>query len=87
MIFWILLDLYAFHLDRRSPVPSIAFKTKGVHILRVCAGDEHAVAIDSNGYVYTWGRCDIGAPGNGDENDKPTPEVLLSLKKHIAVQV
>lgn len=27
------------------------FKTKGVHILRVCAGDEHAVAIDSNGYV------------------------------------
>lgn len=28
-----------------------AFKTKGVHILRVCAGHTHAAAIDSNGYV------------------------------------
>lgn len=105
--------------DEQLPHAIQAFKTKGVHILRVCAGDEHAVAIDSNGYVnlepwnvlvpslnlkslwfhnnfsflflmckvYTWGRCDIGAPGHGDENDKPTPEVLLSLKKHIAVQV
>ncbi|KAG7600394.1 Regulator of chromosome condensation RCC1 [Arabidopsis suecica] len=73
--------------DEQLPHAIQAFKTKGVHILRVCAGDEHAVAIDSNGYVYTWGRCDIGALGHGDENDKPTPEVLLSLKKHIAVQV
>ncbi|CAL9218743.1 unnamed protein product [Arabidopsis halleri] len=59
--------------DEQLPHAIQAFKTKGVHILRVCAGDVHAVAIDSNGH--------------GDENDKPTPEVLLSLKKHIAVQL
>lgn len=28
-----------------------SFKRKGIHIMRVSAGDEHAVALDSNGLV------------------------------------
>lgn len=28
-----------------------AFKRKGIHVVRVSAGDEHVVALDSNGYV------------------------------------
>ena len=37
--------------------------------------------------VYTWGKGYCGALGHGDEIDKTTPEILSSLKSHLAVQV
>lgn len=37
--------------DELQPRVIQAFKRKGIHILRVSAGDEHAVAFDSNGRV------------------------------------
>lgn len=37
--------------DEHQPRVIQAFKRKGIHILRVSAGDEHAVALDSNGRV------------------------------------
>ncbi|XP_010241978.1 PREDICTED: ultraviolet-B receptor UVR8-like isoform X2 [Nelumbo nucifera] len=64
-----------------------SFKRKGIHVIRVSAGDEHVVALDSSGYVYTWGKGYCGALGHGDEIDKTTPELLSSLKSHLAVQV
>ncbi|CAA7013777.1 unnamed protein product [Microthlaspi erraticum] len=73
--------------DKLEPHAIQAFKSKGVHILRVCAGYGHAAAIDSNGYVYTWGSRMIGALGHGDQNEKPIPEILFSLENHLAVQV
>ncbi|KAJ7948629.1 Regulator of chromosome condensation (RCC1) family protein [Quillaja saponaria] len=63
------------------------FRRKGIHVVRVSAGDEHAVALDSYGFVYTWGKGYCGALGHGDEIDKTTPEILNSLKSHLAVQV
>uniref|UniRef100_M4DX63 F-box domain-containing protein n=3 Tax=Brassica campestris TaxID=3711 RepID=M4DX63_BRACM len=73
--------------DEHQPRVIQAFKRRGVHILRVSAGDEHAVALDSNGRVYTWGKGYCGALGHGDENDKITPQVLVSLNNCLAVQV
>ncbi|KAG0447081.1 hypothetical protein HPP92_028527 [Vanilla planifolia] len=73
--------------DELLPRAMQSFKRKNVHVVRVSAGDEHAVALDSNGYVYTWGRGYCGALGHGDENDKTSPELLSSLKGHLAVQV
>ncbi|CAL5405820.1 unnamed protein product [Camellia sinensis] len=64
-----------------------SFRRKGIHIVRVSAGDEHVVALDSSGIVYTWGKGYCGALGHGDEIDKTTPELLISLKIHVAVQV
>jgi len=32
------------------------FRRKGIHIVRVSAGDEHAVALDSNGFVSFIGQ-------------------------------
>ncbi|KAK8579216.1 hypothetical protein V6N12_069545 [Hibiscus sabdariffa] len=63
------------------------FKRKGIHVLRVSAGDEHVVAVDSSGYVYTWGKGYCGELGHGDEIDKTLPEHLISLKSQLAVQV
>lgn len=32
------------------------FRRKGIHVVRVSAGDEHAVALDSNGFVSFIGQ-------------------------------
>ncbi|PIA41295.1 hypothetical protein AQUCO_02300219v1 [Aquilegia coerulea] len=63
------------------------FKRRNIHVVRVSAGDEHVVALDSNGYVYTWGKGYCGALGHGDENDKTIPALLSSIKGHLVVQV
>ncbi|KAF9590692.1 hypothetical protein IFM89_036215 [Coptis chinensis] len=64
-----------------------SFKRKNIHVVRVSAGDEHVVALDSNGYVYTWGKGYCGALGHGDEIDKTTPALLSSIKGLLVVQV
>ncbi|XP_043690010.1 ultraviolet-B receptor UVR8 [Telopea speciosissima] len=64
-----------------------SFKRKGIHVVRVSAGDEHVVALDSSGLVYTWGKGYCGALGHGDEIDKTTPELLSNLKDYLAIQV
>lgn len=64
-----------------------SFRRKNIHVVRVSAGDEHAVALDSNGYVYTWGKGYCGALGHGDEIDKTLPELVTNLKSQLAVQV
>lgn len=69
------------------PRPIQSFKRKGTHVLCVSAGDEHVVALDSSGFVYTWGKGYCGALGHGDEIDKTSPQLLSSLKDHLAVQV
>ncbi|GJN07527.1 hypothetical protein PR202_ga25365 [Eleusine coracana subsp. coracana] len=64
-----------------------SFKRRNIHVVRVSAGDEHAVALDALGCVYTWGRGYCGALGHGDENDKTSPELISGLKGQVAVQV
>ncbi|XP_043715596.1 ultraviolet-B receptor UVR8-like [Telopea speciosissima] len=59
----------------------------GVHVVSVAAADEHVVGLDSSGFVYTWGNGYCGALGHGDESDMMTPELVHSLKGHLAVQV
>ncbi|KAG2677887.1 hypothetical protein I3843_12G119600 [Carya illinoinensis] len=73
--------------DEFQPRAIQKFWRKSIHVLRVSAGDEHAVALDSNGLVYTWGKGYCGALGHGDEVDKTTPELLNGLKDNLAVQV
>ncbi|KAI4388147.1 hypothetical protein MLD38_000504 [Melastoma candidum] len=64
-----------------------SFRRRGIHVVRVSAGDDHVVALDSNGQVYTWGKGYCGALGHGDEIDKVVPELAENLKSHLAVQV
>ncbi|KAB1217236.1 Ultraviolet-B receptor UVR8 [Morella rubra] len=73
--------------DEFQPREMQTFQRKGIHVVRVSAGDEHAVALDSSGLVYTWGKGYCGALGHGDEIDKTTPELLIGLKNDLAVQV
>ncbi|KAI3889130.1 hypothetical protein MKX03_004293 [Papaver bracteatum] len=63
-----------------------SFKRKNIHVVRVSAGDEHAIALDSNGFAYTWGKGYCDALGQGGEIDKTTPTQLNDMKGHLAVQ-
>ncbi|KAG0562187.1 hypothetical protein KC19_9G125100 [Ceratodon purpureus] len=56
-------------------------------ITSVVAGDEHSAAIDSSGYVYTWGKGYCGALGHGAETDQTSPLRVDGLKSCRAVQV
>ncbi|XP_021754832.1 probable E3 ubiquitin-protein ligase HERC3 isoform X1 [Chenopodium quinoa] len=73
--------------NEHQPRAILSFRRKGIHVVRVSAGDEHVVALDSCGYVYTWGKGYCGALGHGDEIEKTTPGIVSSLKNHLAVQV
>uniref|UniRef100_A0A7N0RE62 RCC1-like domain-containing protein n=1 Tax=Kalanchoe fedtschenkoi TaxID=63787 RepID=A0A7N0RE62_KALFE len=78
------------HVEQQNSLQPHAIaklKRSGVQIVSVSAGDEHVVALDSSGYVYTWGKGYCGALGHGDEIDKTSPELLTSLTAHLAVQV
>lgn len=37
--------------DELQPRAIQTFRRKGIHVVRVSAGDEHVVALDSSGYV------------------------------------
>lgn len=78
---------HADQTDELTPRAIQLFNRNNIHVVRVSAGDEHAVALDSSGYVYTWGRGYCGALGHGDENDKTSPALISNLKNHLAVQV
>ncbi|MBH9971407.1 InlB B-repeat-containing protein [Bifidobacterium sp. W8109] len=46
---------------------------KGLKAIQVSAGDEHSLALDSNGYVYAWGWNDNGRLGNNTTADSSFP--------------
>lgn len=58
-----------------------------VHILAVFAGEEQSAAIDSSGFVYTWGLGFCGALGHGDENNHVFPTKVMALGDIRAVQI
>ncbi|CAK7327594.1 unnamed protein product [Dovyalis caffra] len=73
--------------DEFQPRAIQTFRRKDIHVVHVSAGDEHAVALDSNGFVYSWGKGYCGALGHGNEIDKTLPALVNCLKSCLAVQV
>ena len=43
------------------------------HVIRVCAGPFHSVAVTTGGRVFTWGMNSLGALGLGHTNNRGTP--------------
>ena len=43
------------------------------HIIAISAGEGHSMALDVNGYVYTWGDNTYGQLGDGNNTDSTTP--------------
>eukprot|EP00392_Amoebophrya_sp_AT5.2_P004039 g4044.t1 len=61
-----LMDCYEPTLVFHSP-------TKSLLLSQICAGDAHALALDVNGTVYSWGA--LGGPATG--HGFPNPNALL----------
>ena len=61
-------------------------------IVAIAAGDEHSVALDTGGNVWTWGNND-GALGNGEDsscggsNRVAIPTILTTISNVIAIAV
>ncbi|XP_055833878.1 uncharacterized protein LOC129902578 isoform X2 [Solanum dulcamara] len=53
------------------PRPIAAFS--GETIVKVACGTNHTVAVDKNGYVYTWGFGGYGRLGHREQKDEFTP--------------
>ncbi|KAL3687750.1 hypothetical protein R1sor_014059 [Riccia sorocarpa] len=64
-----------------------SFDEDNTFIISVSAGDEHCVALDSRGYVFTWGKGYCGPLGHGDETDQQTPKVVRRLMQARAIQI
>lgn len=63
------------------------FQDKNLFIVTAAAGEQQSAAIDSSGFVYTWGGGYCGALGHGDERERVLPEKVMALQHHRAVQV
>ncbi len=52
-----------------------------LHAVRIIAGDQHSLAIDTDGNTKTWGRNDSGRLGDGTTNNKSAPvPVVFNLQ-------
>ncbi len=56
-----------------SSTPVVVSMPAGVTATAVAAGQDHSVALGSNGSVYDWGDNAFGELGNGTTNDATTP--------------
>ncbi len=60
----------------------------GAHqVLKVSLGDEHALALTSNGLVLSWGRNDCGQLGTGGEVSRASPHVVRALSHARFVEI
>ena len=54
--------------------------TGWLDILRIAGGDDHNVALKTDGSVWSWGNNDYGKLGLGDPTQRNEPVRLLNLK-------
>ncbi|GAB2293019.1 hypothetical protein Dimus_027241 [Dionaea muscipula] len=64
--------------SRPRAVASLAGET----IVKVACGTNHTVAVDSNGYVYTWGFGGYGRLGHREQKDEWAPRRIDVFQRH-----
>mmetsp|Transcript_19224 Transcript_19224/g.59166 ORF Transcript_19224/g.59166 Transcript_19224/m.59166 type:complete len:402 (-) Transcript_19224:32-1237(-) len=53
---------------------------EGLPALRdVACGQNHTLAVDDGGRVWSWGKSDYGKCGHGDDKDCPEPKIIEAL--------
>lgn len=56
-----------------QPRPKAISSFSGETIIKVACGANHTVAVDKNGYVYTWGNGGYGRLGHREQKDEFAP--------------
>ncbi|XP_024972741.1 protein RCC2 homolog [Cynara cardunculus var. scolymus] len=65
-----------------QPRPKAIGSLAGQTIVKVACGSNHTVAVDSQGYVYTWGFGGYGRLGHREQKDEFSPRRLDVFTKH-----
>ncbi|RUO95429.1 regulator of chromosome condensation 1/beta-lactamase-inhibitor protein II, partial [Jimgerdemannia flammicorona] len=51
----------------------------GKHIVSVACGANHTIALDKDGYVYSWGFGGYGRLGHGEQKDLHVPQTVAQF--------
>lgn len=62
---------------RPRTIAALSAKT----ITKVACGNNHTVAVDSDGFVYTWGFGGYGRLGHREQKDEWTPRIVETFQK------
>ncbi|PPD75840.1 hypothetical protein GOBAR_DD27227 [Gossypium barbadense] len=65
-----------------QPRPRAIATFSGETIVKVACGTNHTVAVDKNGYVYTWGFGGYGRLGHREQKDEWAPRRVDVFQKH-----
>ncbi|GLT71811.1 hypothetical protein SLA2020_438040, partial [Shorea laevis] len=65
-----------------QPRPRAIASLTGETVVKVACGANHTVAVDSNGYVYTWGFGGYGRLGHREQKDEWAPRRVDIFQKH-----
>ncbi|KAK8643034.1 hypothetical protein V6N13_012350 [Hibiscus sabdariffa] len=65
-----------------QPRPRAITTLSGETIVKVACGTNHTVAVDANGYVYTWGFGGYGRLGHREQKDEWVPRRVEVFQKN-----
>ncbi|KAK9270372.1 hypothetical protein L1049_025951 [Liquidambar formosana] len=65
-----------------QPRPKAIASLAGETIVKVACGTNHTVAVDSNGFVYTWGFGGYGRLGHREQKDEWAPRRVEVFQRH-----
>jgi len=67
-------------IDSNVPIAvTVGGALAGKTVSAIAAGNNHSLALDSNGIVYVWGDNSLGQLGDGTTNDSNAPKVISRL--------
>ncbi|RZC88728.1 hypothetical protein C5167_031104 [Papaver somniferum] len=64
-----------------QPRPKAIAAFAGKSVVKVACGINHTVAVDSRGFVYTWGYGGYGRLGHREQKDEWTPRVVAVFQR------
>jgi len=65
-----------------QPRPRAIATFSGKTVVKVACGTNHTVAVDSSGFVYTWGFGGYGRLGHREQKDEWQPRLVEIFQKH-----
>lgn len=74
-------------LEKRddAKIPKMIDQLRNVTIVSISCGQDHVLALDSDGNVWSWGFNKYGQLGHGDGENKALPEKIDSLSNIVRI--
>jgi len=73
--------------NQETPVLVSTLAGLGVKIVKACCGQQHVIAMSSDGAVYSWGLGVLGQLGHGDCVDSGLPRPIQYFEGHTVVDI